>query len=176
MRQDDPIMEQLMPSALIPQAGETRALYEMIELLFFAYRDFVGDPDRLLETYGFGRAHHRVIHFVDRNPGLTIAALLDILQITKQSLNRVLKELISKHYVESRAGIEDRRQRHLHLTSRGKHLADHLAALQMKRIGRAMLEVGPADAMAARRFLEAIIDPASRSEVDRVIATKAASP
>ena len=176
MAQDQPTLETVIPSALIPQTGEARALYELIELLFFAYRDFVGDPDRLLETYGFGRAHHRVIPFVDRNPGLTIAELLDILQITKQSLNRVLKELISKHYVESRSGIEDRRQRHLHLTARGKHLADSLAALQMKRIGRALSEIGPSDAMAARRFLEAMIDPSGRSEVDRVIATKGIAP
>ena len=112
MRQDE-----TLAAALIPEAGEMAPLYELIELLFFAYRDFVGDPDRMLETYGFGRAHHRVIHFVDRNPGLTIAALLDILKITKQSLNRVLKELITKGYIESRSGIEDRRQRHLHLVA-----------------------------------------------------------
>lgn len=163
---------QSLAAALIPQAGESQALFELIELLFFAYRDFVGDPDRLLETYGFGRAHHRVIHFVDRNPGLTIAELLDILKITKQSLNRVLKELISKHYVESRSGIEDRRQRHLHLTARGKHLANSLAALQMERITRAIAEVGSNDAIAARRFLQAMIDPSGRSDVDRMLSGK----
>src|SRR5208282_6113134 len=77
-------------------------MYDLIELFYFAYRDFVGDVDRLLEVYGFGRAHHRVLHFVSRHPGLTIAELLDILKITKQSLNRVLKELLDKGYVESR--------------------------------------------------------------------------
>ncbi len=94
-------------------------LFELIELLFFAYRDFVGDADRLLESYGFGRAHHRVLHFVNRRPGLTIAELLDILKITKQSLNRVLKELLDKGYVESRAGVTDRRQRQLYPTEQG---------------------------------------------------------
>jgi DNA-binding MarR family transcriptional regulator len=163
MRQD-----QMMTRALLPETGGTEALFELIELLFFAYRDFVGDPDRLLEDYGFGRAHHRVIHFVDRNPGLTIAELLDILKITKQSLNRVLKELITKEFIDSRSGIEDRRQRHLHVTAKGKLLADSLASLQMQRIGRAIAEIGPSDALAARRFLEAMIDPVVRQDVLRV--------
>ena len=91
-----------------PIPGEP--MFDLIELLFFAYRDFVGDADRLLEKYDFGRAHHRVLHFVNRNPGLTIAELLDILRITKQSLNRVLKELVEQGYVEARAGTSDRRQ------------------------------------------------------------------
>ena len=160
MRQDGPLT-----AALIPEAGETEPLYELIELLFFAYRDFVGDPDRMLETFGFGRAHHRVIHFVDRNPGLTIAELLDILKITKQSLNRVLKELITQGFVESRSGIEDRRQRHLHLTATGQKLARALSALQKKRITRAISECGADDAIAARRFLHAMIEPESRMAV-----------
>ena len=88
-------------------------MYDLIELLFFAYRDFVGDPDRLLESLKFGRAHHRVLHFIHRNPGLTVAELLDILRITKQSLNRVLKELLDEHFVEQRTGVTDRRQRQL---------------------------------------------------------------
>ena len=167
MRQDSPAA-----AALIPAAGETEPLYEVIELLFFAYRDFVGDPDRLLETFGFGRAHHRVIHFVARNPGLTIAELLDILKITKQSLNRVLKELITQGFIESRAGIDDRRQRHLHLTPQGSRLALDLVSLQTKRITRAITECGTADALAARRFLAAMIEPESRPAVERVIAPK----
>ena len=146
--------------------------YELIELLFFAYRDFVGDPDRLLETFKFGRAHHRVIHFVDRNPGLTIAELLEILKITKQSLNRVLKELITQGFVESRLGIEDRRQRHLHLTAKGQGLARDLASLQTQRIARAIAECGAQDALAARRFLSAMIEPELRSSVERVMTGK----
>ena len=145
------------------------ALVELIELLFFAYREFVGDPDRLLEDYGFGRAHHRVIHFVDRNPGLTIAELLEILKITKQSLNRVLKELIDKGYIDSRAGMEDRRQRLLYLTHRGRTLAHDLSSLQIRRISRAVAETGPADAAAARRFLEAMIGEEERPHVLRLL-------
>lgn len=112
--------------------------HDLIELLFFAYRDFVGDPDRILADYGFGRAHHRVLHFVQRRPGLTIAELLDILQITKQSLNRVLKELVEKGYIEQRTGRQDKRQRHLHTTPSGQDLALRLVRLQAKRINRAL--------------------------------------
>src|SRR5580698_2075111 len=92
------------PGPSAPANGEAAPMYDLIELFFFAYRDFVGDADRLLLTYGFGRAHHRVLHFVSRQPGLTIAELLDILRITKQSLNRVLKELIAESFIEARAG------------------------------------------------------------------------
>src|SRR5580658_6454671 len=89
-------------------------MYELIELFFFAYRDFVGDADRLLETFGFGRAHHRVLYFVTRRPGLTIAELLEILRITKQSLNRVLRELIDKNFIAARTGAMDRLRRQLY--------------------------------------------------------------
>lgn len=137
---------------------EDTPLYDLIELLFFAYRDFVGDPDRILERYGFGRAHHRVLHFVSRNPGLTIAALLDILKITKQSLNRVLKELLEQGYVEQRAGDVDRRQRLLYPTQSGRELAEELARLQTRRISRALAESGAGAGEGARRFLEAMIE------------------
>src|SRR6204780_3111356 len=89
--------------------------FDLIELLFFAYRDFVGDADEILAKFGFGRAHHRVLHFVNRNPGMKVAELLDILKITKQSLGRVLKQLIDKGYVEQKLG-KDRRQRLLFVT------------------------------------------------------------
>jgi DNA-binding MarR family transcriptional regulator len=117
--------------------------YDLIELLFFAYRDFVGAPDRILADFNFGRAHHRVLHFVERRPGLTIAELLDILKITKQSLNRVLKELVETGFVEARAGREDRRQRMLHATPKGRELAKRLARLQGERIMKALAKVGP---------------------------------
>src|ERR687885_1438989 len=117
---------------------EEQPAYDLIELFFFAYRDFVSDPDRILGDYGFGRAHHRVLHFVDRQPGLTIAELLDILRITKQSLNRVLKELIEKGFVESRTGTADRRQRLLHTTPQGHELSLRLDNLQTRRIMRAL--------------------------------------
>jgi DNA-binding MarR family transcriptional regulator len=143
--------------------------YELIELFFFAYRDFVGDPDRILSDYGFGRAHHRVLHFVDRHPGLTIAELLDILKITKQSLNRVLRELIEKGFVEQRAGTEDRRQRLLYPTASGHRLAVQLAGLQTKRIERALGRDAAELKPAASRFLLAMIDPCDQAEVGRLI-------
>lgn len=153
-----------------PAADEPEApAYDLIELFFFAYRDFVGDPDRILAEYGFGRAHHRVLHFVARNPGLTIAELLEILRITKQSLNRVLKELIEKGFVEARPGTTDRRQRLLHVTAQGSELARRLARLQTQRIGRALAEVPDDGRAAVVDFLLAMIDPSERAAVARLV-------
>lgn len=150
---------------------EERPAYDLIELFFFAYRDFVGDADRILADYAFGRAHHRVLHFVDRRPGLTIAELLDILKITKQSLNRVLKELIEKGFIEQRTGTADRRQRLLFATQKGQRLAIELAEVQTRRIMRALRDT-PADFKgAAGRFLLAMIDPVDRQRVERAVAT-----
>ncbi len=143
--------------------------YDLIELLFFAYRDFVADPDRILAEYGFGRAHHRVLHFVDRHPGLTIAELLDILRITKQSLNRVLKELIEQGYIAQRTGTSDRRHRLLTCTPQGRALAQRLAGVQGERVRRALAEVGPALREPAGRFLLAMIEPEERAAVSRLI-------
>lgn len=148
---------------------DERPAYDLIELFFFAYRDFVGDPDRILTDYGFGRAHHRVLHFVDRQPGLAIAELLDILKITKQSLNRVLKELIEKGFVESRTGVSDRRQRLLFPTGRGHELAHRLARLQTRRIVGALGEAPEELKIAACRFLLAMIDPSDRAHVRRIV-------
>lgn len=143
--------------------------YDLIELFFFAYRDFVSDPDRILDEYGFGRAHHRVLHFVSRQPGLTIAELLDILRITKQSLNRVLKELIEKSFIESRTGTSDRRQRLLHATPQGHDLALKLAKLQTRRIMRALSDAGPEDKEAISQYLLCLIDPDDREHVQRLV-------
>ena len=118
-------------------------LVACVELLFFAYRDFTGDPDAMLEEYGFGRAHHRVLHFVHRNPGLRVADLLDILKITKQSLARVLKQLIDEGFIMQRAGNDDRRERRLFVTAKGGRLAEKLTALQIKRIEAALAKAGP---------------------------------
>ncbi len=148
------------PAPAMPEP-EAALPYDLIETLFFAYRDFVGDPDRILTRYNFGRAHHRVLHFVNRNPGLTIAELLDILQITKQSLNRVLKELLEQGYVESRAGEADRRQRLLFPTTKGEELALALARPQAERIARATAHTSESDRAAAFRYLAAMIDAAS---------------
>jgi DNA-binding MarR family transcriptional regulator len=143
--------------------------FDLIELLFFAYRDFVGDADEVLAKFGFGRAHHRVLHFVNRNPGMKVAELLDILKITKQSLGRVLKQLIDQGYVEQKEGAKDRRQRLLFVTTRGETLALRLAALQSARIGRALTDLGPHDHDIARRFLVAMLDPDRRAGVLRFI-------
>jgi DNA-binding MarR family transcriptional regulator len=143
--------------------------YDLIELFFFAYRDFVSDPDRILAEFEFGRAHHRVLHFVDRHPGLTIADLLDILRITKQSLNRVLKELIEKGFIESRTGTADRRQRHLHTSPKGQALARQLASLQTRRIMRALGTIGPDCQDTIRRYLLAMIDPSDRNRVRSLV-------
>jgi DNA-binding MarR family transcriptional regulator len=145
---------------------EAGPAYDLIELFFFAYRDFVSDPDRILADYGFGRAHHRVLHFVARRPGLAIADLLEVLRITKQSLNRVLKELIDKGFVEQRQGIADRRQRLLFPTAAGQDLGLRLAQIQTRRIARALADLGGREAeIQAMRFLEAMMDVATPSDV-----------
>jgi DNA-binding MarR family transcriptional regulator len=147
-----------------PKGGEEPA-FDVIELLFFAYRDFVRDPDEALDAYGFGRAHHRVLHFVDRNPGLRVTELLDILKITKQSLGRVLRELVDKGFVIQREGAVDRRQRLLFVTERGDRLVKELHRLQTRRISRALDQCSPAERDAVRRFLFEIIDPQERAKV-----------
>ena len=144
-------------------------IWDIIELLFFAYRDFVGDPDEVLAKFGFGRAHHRVLHFVNRNPGMKVADLLDILNITKQSLGRVLKQLIDQGYVIQKEGAQDRRQRLLFVTPKGEALALRLATLQTQRITRAFGELGSGAHDAARRFLTAMIDADNRDGVLRLI-------
>ena len=139
------------------------------ELLFFAYRDFTGGPDAVLEEYGFGRAHHRVLHFVNRQPGLRVADLLDILKITKQSLARVLKQLIDKGFILQRAGNDDRRERRLFVTAKGARLADKLTVLQIKRIEAALAKAGPGARELTRRFLFAMIAESDRSRVEALL-------
>jgi DNA-binding MarR family transcriptional regulator len=146
------------------------SVWDIIELLFFAYRDFVSDPDDALAKFNFGRAHHRVLHFVNRNPGMKVAELLEVLKITKQSLGRVLKQLIDQGYVLQKEGANDRRQRLLFVTPKGEVLALKLAALQSARIARALSELGPNGHEAACRFLVAMIDIDNRDNVLRFIA------
>ena len=158
------------PEAEVRAPGaEATPMFDLIELLFFAYRDFVGDADRLLETIGFGRAHHRVLHFVNRQPGLTIAELLDILRITKQSLSRVLKDLLDEEFVEQRAGLADRRQRMLYPTDKGRRLALELAGLQSERFQRALVELPATARSGAIEFLLAMIDPGERDKVRSIV-------
>jgi DNA-binding MarR family transcriptional regulator len=148
-----------------PEIPVETPMYDLIELFFFAYRDFVGDADRLLENYGFGRAHHRVLHFVSRAPGLTIAELLETLRITKQSLNRVLKELIAEAFVDSRAGARDRRHRQLYVTDKGERLARDLAQLQTRRFSNALELVGSTGRDQATAFLLAMVDGDERQRI-----------
>ncbi len=149
-----------------PGRGELR--WDIIELLFFAYRDFVGDADEVLQTYGFGRAHHRVVHFVSRYPGLKVADLLDVLRITKQSLGRVLKQLLDEEFIVQKSGDVDRRQRLLYATPKGEALVAKLAGLQTARIDRALRDIGAAEADTVRDFLRAMID---RHDPDKVLET-----
>lgn len=136
-----------------------------IELLYFAYRDLVSDPDEALAQYGFGRAHHRVIHFVGRRPGMPVADLLELLSITKQSLSRVLSSLVEEGYVRQDKGSRDRRQRLLYLTDKGRELERKLAALQRDRVIRAYKDAG-ADAVAGFwRVLLGLIDPDNRAAI-----------
>ena len=152
------------------QVGDLAAnlRWDIIELLFFAYRDFVGDADNELEAFGFGRAHHRVLHFVHRYPGLKVADLLDVLRITKQSLGRVLKQLLDEGYIVQRTGNNDRRQRLLFATAKGEALVGKLAGLQTDRINRAMRDINPAGMDAVRQFLRAMID---HDDPDKVLQT-----
>ena len=148
---------------------EERPEIAFIELLFFAYRDFVSDPDVVLATYAFGRAHHRVIHFVNRQPGIRVADLLDILKITKQSLGRVLKQLIDGGFIEQLPGPHDRRQRLLYPTEAGRRLSLRLLSPQETRIGNALAQLTPDERQGAERFLRLIIDAGEREKVAHLI-------
>jgi DNA-binding MarR family transcriptional regulator len=143
----------------------------LVELLFFAYRDFVADPDGILEGLGFGRAHHRVLHFVGRDPGMTVAQLLDILRITKQSLSRVLKDLLEKGYVFQKSGEEDRRQRLLFLTDKGEALWRELIAPQTRRFRRAVVDLETGDGSTYRDLLLQLISPENRKAAESWIAS-----
>lgn len=132
--------------------------HEIIELLFFAYRDFVGEADHQLEAIGFGRAHHRVVYFVSRRPGLRVTDLLDILKITKQSLSRVLKQLVDEGFIEQRAGSVDRRERLLYATDKAIALVAALSRPQDARIRRALAVLPPGSRTPVRDFLANMMD------------------
>src|ERR1700676_65898 len=133
-RDEEPGVDQLAP--------REEAVREGIELLFFAYRDFTAEPDAILVQYGFGRAHHRVVHFVGRHPQMTVGELLGILRITKQSLNRVLGQLLRQGFIVQHRGTEDRRQRLLELTDSGRELERRMSELQRARVGSAYRKAG----------------------------------
>jgi DNA-binding MarR family transcriptional regulator len=157
------------PARAAQEDASHAELVACMELLFFAYRDFTGGADAVLEEYGFGRAHHRVLHFVHRNPGLRVADLLDILKITKQSLARVLKQLIDKGFIMQRAGNDDRRERRLFVTAKGGRLSEKLTAQQIQHIEGALAKAGPGAGEFARRFLFAMITESDRPRVEALV-------
>ena len=151
-----------------PQGGQgllyltDEQLRRGIEAMFFAYRGFTADPDRILEERDYGRAHHRALHFIQRSPGTTVGNLLDILGVTKQSLNRVLRRLMEDGLVDAKVGREDRRERHLHLTDKGRALEKALSDAQRDRMRAAYRAAGPQAVQGFRQVLEAMMDPEMR--------------
>jgi len=141
---------------------------DIMGLFFFAYRDFTGDADALLGRQDFGRAHHRVLYFVNLRPGMPVADLLDILKITKQSLARVLRQLIDNGYIEQRTGQVDRRQRLLYATDTGRKFFATLSATQASRINAAIAALPPDARKVVTRFLVGMVDPADRATLDRL--------
>ena len=156
------------------QGGETllfltdEQLRKGIEAMFFAYRGFTADPDRILSEKGYGRAHHRAIHFINRSPGTTVNNLLSILGVTKQSLNRVLRTLIEDGLVESRVGARDKRERHLFLTDAGEDLERELSTAQRDRMRGAFRQAGPEAVSGFRTVLEAMMDGDMRRHYKRL--------
>jgi len=143
-------------------------LRQGIEAMFFAYRGFTADPDRILAEIAYGRAHHRAIHFINRAPGTTVNNLLAILGVTKQSLNRVLRTLVDDGLVESRVGTADKRERHLYLTEKGRALETQLSDAQRTRMRAAFREAGPEAVAGFRQVLEAMMDPEMRRAYARL--------
>lgn len=133
-------------------------LFQAMELLFFAYKAFTDDPDRILDTIHFGRAHHRVIHFVGRNPGMPVFRLLEILKITKQSLSRVLSQLVEEGYIEQKRGKDDGRQRLLYLTDKGQQLERQLSSPQLARLAHAFRDAGVQSVAGFREVLMGMLD------------------
>jgi len=133
-----------------------------IEAMFFAYRGFTADPDRILDEHGYGRAHHRAIHFINCVPGTTVNNLLNILGVTKQSLNRVLRTLIEDGLVVVKVGTRDKRERNLFLTETGQALEQKLSDAQRSRMRQAYKQVGPDAVAGFRTVLEAMMDPDMR--------------
>ncbi|HEX5319672.1 MAG TPA: MarR family transcriptional regulator [Stellaceae bacterium] len=145
------------------ELADIESVRQGIELLFFAYRDFTAEPDRILDEYGFGRAHHRVVHFVGRHPQMTVGELLLILRITKQSLNRVLGQLVRQGFIVQHRGSQDRRQRLLELTEKGRELEGRLSGVQRDRVAAAFRKAGGPAVEGFRKVLLGII----ASEDDR---------
>ena len=159
---------------MAPSSGDSllfltdEQLRQGIEAMFFAYRGFTADPDRILAELSYGRAHHRAIHFINRAPGTTVNNLLSILGVTKQSLNRVLRALIADGLVSSRVGTTDKRERHLYLTEKGRELEAELSDAQRARMRAAFRDAGPEAVAGFRLVLESMMDPDMRRAYTRL--------
>ena len=161
------------PSAAAPHQAGAGLLFLREEelrlaqdLMFFAYRDFTGAADRILNEIGLGRAHHRALHFIGRNPGISVTDLLSLLRITKQSLARVRGELVERGRVAQATGLADRRQRLLTLTEEGAALERRLFDQQRERLTQAYREAGGASVEGFRRVMRGIMDDAARLYLD----------
>lgn len=172
IREDRQAGSSPLEQADAPNPGLEDDLVEIAELLFFAYRDFISDPDVILNKFGFGRAHHRVVHFVYHHPGLRVADLLDILNITKQSLARVLKQLIDEGFITQREGETDRRERLLFVTEQGRELASTLIDPQLKRISKALDAIGREGEDVVREFLYTMIGENERTRVAKLLKSR----
>jgi DNA-binding MarR family transcriptional regulator len=155
----------LPPATRLPDLGETEMRLAQ-DLLFFAYRDFTNVADQALEDLGLGRAHHRALHFIGRNPGLTVSALLAILRITKQSLARVLNQLLDQGYVSQAPGFEDRRMRLLTLTEQGQALERRLFDCQRELLSEAYRRAGPQAVDGFRTVMRAMMENGARAYMD----------
>lgn len=158
-------------SDLITNAPESDEFldFKMVELFFFAYRDFISDADEKLVDLHFGRAHHRVLHFVNRRPGLSVARLLEILQITKQSLGPVLRQLVESGHLLQQEGAQDRRKRLLYPTQKGRNLAIELMRMQSQRIMSALGGLSDNDRDVIETFLVGMIEPEEREFVEGIV-------
>ena len=171
---EDSAEKENLAEKTVPPASEPRFL-TVVELLFFAYRDFTREADAILAEYSLGRAHHRVLHFVNRHPGLRVADLLEILKITKQSLARVLKQLVDEGWIAQQTGVDDRRERLLRVTDKGAGLARRLDHLQSRRVAAALASCEGASHTAVRQFLFNMISLEERGQVEALLPADAAA-
>lgn len=151
-----------------PMRNDDGFRFDVFERMFFAYRDFTRGPDIVLAQFGFGRAHHRVLYFVNRSPAIRVTELLDILGITKQSLARVLKQLLERDFIVQHTSAEDRRARLLFPTKKGRQLALELSRSQSRRIEEAMQTLGPVGAEAAKEFLQLLINDSDQETIRKL--------
>ena len=152
---------------LTPLFLSDKEIRKIIELIFFSYRDFTSGPDEILDKINFGRAHHRVIYFVGKKEQITIRNLLSILQITKQSLSRVLNQLVKEKYILVSTG-DDKRTKKLSLTKKGMELEEKLTNIQTKRIRNVIKNAKEDDINGFKKILYAMIDKKNQIQFDKL--------